>query len=66
MKCLNETAQDNAMTATKNGIAACYNHPSQNIIEMDINDDGFDFINVENTHDRSNNILGITTCDIEF
>lgn len=69
LRCLDGTAQENAIIAIKNEIAGCYNHPSQNVMEVNIDDDGFDFNNesLEHTSNyRSSNILGITACEIEF
>ncbi|TGZ34751.1 Uncharacterized protein DBV15_12852, partial [Temnothorax longispinosus] len=65
LKCLSKTAQDNAMAAIKNGIATCHHVPSQNLMEMDISNDGFDFEN-ENEGESNIQTLGITECEIEF
>lgn len=65
LKCLSETAQENAMAAIKNGLKSCYNVSSQNVIEMDISNDGFDF---DNGNEDGSNVqtLDITECEIEF
>lgn len=53
------------MAAIKNGIAACYNVPSQNFMQMDISNDGFDF-DAENEGRNLRHIIGSTACKIEF
>lgn len=66
MKCLTETARDNAIAAIKNGIAACYNVPAQNFVHMNISNDGFDFDTGNEGETNIANIIGSTACEIEF
>lgn len=54
------------MAAIKNGIAACYYLPQQNLIEMDISNDGFDFDHENEGESNIQNTLGITAYEIEF
>lgn len=72
LKCLNETARNNAMIAIikiaiiKKYIAACYHSPSQNLMERNISNNEFDFDNENESGSNIQNTLGITACDIEF
>lgn len=52
------------MVAIKNGIAACSQLPLQNLMEMDISNDGFDFNSEDECNIQIN--LGNTACEIEF